>query len=256
MSTALSQYLVHKFGGTSLQTPERIETARDLVLAESDDSRPVVIVSALGGVTDELLRVIDASLEADITARDIVTALKARHIDAAEKLVSGLRLSDLVAELKQIWYELDDRLDAVLQSSHCSPEARASILTGGERLSAAIMASAFCAADHEAFVLDARTCIRTDDQFEEGHVDFDLSNELIREAVAATSQQIIIVPGFTGATGDGWTTMLGRSGSDYSATIIAGALGAEKVIIWTDVPGVMSADPRLVPTAFTLPALS
>ncbi|MEX0748103.1 MAG: bifunctional aspartate kinase/homoserine dehydrogenase I, partial [Rhodothermales bacterium] len=127
----------------------------------------------------------------------------------------------------------------------------------GERVSAPSAAAAFGAAGHDAAAFDARNFIRTDASFGEANVLFEETNQLIRDTFRDVPEtQIAVVTGFIAATDRGVATTLGRSGSDYTATILGGALRSEQVIIWTDVDGVLSADPRLVPEAFSLPQLS
>ena len=250
-------YLVHKFGGTSLQTPERIEHARDLVLSAKEPARHVVVVSALGGVTDDLLMAIEAARSRSRNYRTGITSLRERHAETAAAVAPEAALESIREEMDIVWQEVEDLLDGMFLLGESTDRARAALLSAGERLSAPIMVVAFQSAGHLAVTVDARSIIRTDDQYGEAAVDYEKTGELVRAALQSIAAgTVVVVPGFTGATAGGETTTLGRSGSDYTATILAGALDARKVVIWTDVNGVLSADPRLVPTAFTLPFLS
>lgn len=161
------------------------------------------------------------------------------------------------AELDLRWRELGELLDGVSLLRECTLRTRDAIIGMGERASAPLVAAAFRAAGLDATVLDATQLIRTDSSFGEANVLFDETNALIQQAFESIPpDQIAVVTGFIASTDRGVLTTLGRSGSDYTATIVAGALHAERVIIWTDVDGVLSADPRLVPEAFPLSTLS
>ena len=134
---------------------------------------------------------------------------------------------------------------------------RDAIVSAGERAAVPLVAAAFRQAGHEAVALDAVSFVRTDDTFGEAAVDFETTGRLVRAALAdVPAEAVAVVTGFVASTEDGVTTTLGRSGSDYTATILAGALDAAECVIWTDVDGVLSADPRVVPEAFSLARLS
>jgi len=257
MSQANAPFLVYKFGGTSLQNPERILHARDLILAEKEPARQIVVVSALGGVTDDLLDAVEVARSRSKDYQTGIRTLRKRHSETAASVSPEATLQLLLDEMDIVWQEVEDLLDGIFLLGESTERTSAALISAGERLSAPIMAAAFEAAGHTAVTVDARSIIRTDDQYSEAAVEFEKTEELVRAALKnIPAETVVIVPGFTGSTAQGETTTLGRSGSDYTATILAGALGAQKVVIWTDVDGVLSADPRLVPTAFTLPYLS
>lgn len=245
---------VSKFGGTSVATPERIRRVVDLVAA--GEGRRVVVVSALGGTTDDLLDALDAALARSGHA-DAVEAVRQRHEAAADDLAAPADRAALQATLDARLGELAELLDGVSLLREATPRTRDAVIATGERLSAPIVAAAFRAAGHEATALDAADLIRTDGQFGNATVDMDTTRRLTREAIEALpAGHIAVVTGFIGSTATGVTTTLGRSGSDYTATILAGALDASECVIWTDVAGVYTADPRLVPEAVPLPRLS
>ncbi len=248
---------VHKFGGTSVATADRIRRVVQLVQAEPETIRRVVVVSALGGVTDQLLSCIDAALARTGAHRTTIEVLRQRHREVLEALVPSEERPALDVQLDAHWQALTELLDGLYLLRECTPRTRDAIISFGERLAAPLVAAAFRAAGSPAIALEATELIRTDDTFGEANVNFAVTNRLIRERFAAIPEdQIVVVTGFIGSTEEGVTTTLGRSGSDYTATILGAALEAEQVIIWTDVDGVMSADPRLVPEAFVLPHLS
>ncbi len=247
---------VYKFGGTSVATAERIRRVVSLVRAEPDVRR-VVVVSALGGVTDELLAAVEAAMARTGQHKAILEALWQRHVAATEELAAEEEREALLAHIASIRRDLGELLDGVYLLRECTLRTRDAVIGMGERLSAPVIAAAFRAEGLDAAAHDARQFIRTDDAFGEAAVRFEETGKLVRDYFAAfPPAQIAVVTGFIAATERGVTTTLGRSGSDYTATILAGALHAERVVIWTDVDGVLSADPRLVPDAFTLPELS
>ncbi|MEO0557037.1 MAG: bifunctional aspartate kinase/homoserine dehydrogenase I [Bacteroidota bacterium] len=251
-----SSPLVAKFGGTSVATPERIRRVVDLVIASPTEGRRVVVVSALAGVTDDLLDALDAALDRTGHAEH-VKAIRQRHADALADLVDDSDREAVRRQLEARVDELAELLDGVSLLREVTPRTRDAVIGMGERMSVPLVAAAFRAAGRDALGLEATAFIRTDDRFGDASVDFETTGQLVRETFAAMpKEQIAVVTGFIGSTESGVTTTLGRSGSDYTATILAEALGASACIIWTDVAGVFTADPRLVPEAVPLACLS
>ncbi len=249
----MASYVVYKFGGSSVATPERMRHVMSLIRAMPPHARKVVVISALGGVTDTLLGMIDKALKRSDAYISLLEDMQARHEHMAEALVPALEREALQRIFEQRFHALRELLDGVFLLRECTPRSRDAIISTGERLSVPILAAALRGLGLPARMLDATTLIRTDDQFGHARVDFDVTETLIRQAFQAIPpEEIAVVTGFIGATEEGVITTLGRSGSDYTATILGAALEAEKVVIWTDVPGVLSADPRLVSSAFPL----
>ncbi len=248
---------VFKFGGTSLQTASRIRRIVEFVRTGKGDFQRIVVVSALGGVTDALIAAIGDALKRTKNHRRLVDALRVRHAEVARELAPDHEFGDLEKQLDACWRELTDLLDGVGLLGECTPRTRDAILSVGERACAPLVASAFMDAGEDAVAVDARSLIRTDNAYGEANVHFDETARLVAAALAnLPPRRIVVVTGFIAASEDGETTTLGRSGSDYTASIIGRALRAERVEIWTDVDGVLSADPRDVPEAFTLSRLS
>ena len=248
---------VHKFGGTSVQTADRISRAVDLVLHDENEGLKVVVVSALGGVTDQLIAAVDEALARSGKHNEILERLWERHNQALDELVPLEERDQIAEELEARWTDLGELLDGVYLLRECTSRTRDAVIGMGERLSTPLTAGAFRSAGYDAVAIDARSIIRTDASFGEANVIFDETTALIQEAFEKIPDtSIAVVTGFIASTVRGVATTLGRSGSDYTATILGGALKAEQVIIWTDVDGVLSADPRLVPDAFALPQLS
>lgn len=256
-STSPAPIHVHKFGGTSVATPERIREVVRLVRQEPGAAQRVVVVSALGGVTDTLIGAIEAASKRTGEHEAIIEQLRERHEAALEALVRPEEQDALREATEARWQEVSELLDGIYLLRECTPRSRDAVIGMGERLSAPLVAAAFRAAGEEAVDLDARRFIRTDAAFGEANVLFGETRALVQQQFSdVRASQVAVVTGFVASTSDGVTTTLGRSGSDYTATILARALDAERVVIWTDVDGVLSADPRLVPDAFPLERLS
>lgn len=241
---------VLKFGGTSVATSESINKVVDIVAKARDRSRLVVVVSALGGVTNTLLRIAAVASTRDETWQDDLDDVQARHLQTVEELELDADGQRAVSEIIETRFgELHELLRGVFLLRECSPRIQDAIVAYGERLSSHIVAAALNRSGVEAEPCDARKLIVTDATFGQAQVDFDVSFPRIKNQVE-TSDAVQVVTGFTGATPEGQTTTLGRGGSDYTAALIGAALNADAVELWTDVSGVMTSDPRVVPQAF------
>lgn len=249
--------VVHKFGGTSLGDAERILRAADLLQAAAATAAVVGVASAMGGVTDILLAAArDAEKGKLAAARKAVVTLKRRHEDAAAEIAraTGSPLLYDAAALS----ELETVLSGVALLRERSPRVVDLISSFGERLSAPLLAMALQAAGTPASAVDARTMLVTDDRHGTATCDRKKSDPKIRRLLLPLLKRKIvpIVTGFIARTSKGETTTLGRSGSDTTAALLGAALEAAEVVIWTDVDGVLSADPRIVPEAHLLRRLS
>jgi aspartokinase/homoserine dehydrogenase 1 len=243
---------VLKFGGTSVSAADGVDVIRKQVEAWLPRSRPVVVVSAFAGTTDSLLGAARAAASGTLEGR--MEQIREAQRAAALRVLGGERAS-VLDELEAHLDALARILGAIGALGECPPKTLDSVLSFGERMSAAVVAAALAQRGVDAQACDARRFIVTDDRFGEARVDFAATGAAARaffESVASVQ----IVTGFIGATPKGETTTLGRGASDSTAAILGAVLGAEAVEIWTDVPGVMSADPRDVPGAFPLPHLS
>jgi len=242
--------IVMKFGGTSLADRERLERMASLVVVAR---RPVaVVVSAMGGTTDRLLRAGRAAAAGDeATARDEIAHVEQAHLEACDGPELRRLVSDRADELRSLLHGV-----ALLQEQ--TPRSRALLASFGERLSAPIAAAAIRAAGREAEWVDAREFVRTDGRYEAARVDAEATRRLGRERLLPVleARKVPVITGFLGSTSDGVTTVLGRSGSDYTAALVGAVLDVEEVVIWTDVDGILTADPRVVPEARTLERVS
>ncbi len=251
---------VLKFGGSSLATPERIQDVARIVLDEARSEPLVIVVSAFQGVTNQLLDAANLSERGDASAERVYEKIAARHRAAVATLLGRRRGAPILAKVDALLAELHDALHGIRLLGHCPPRALDVTASFGERLSALIIA-AYLDRNHPARYVDAREFVVTDDQFTEANVMFTRTNRAARRIFARPSRSgprsvIPVVTGFIGATVDGRTTTIGRNGSDYTAAIVGGALGASVIEIWTDVDGVLSADPKAVSSAFVLPQIT
>ncbi len=247
---------VLKFGGTSVGTPESIKTVIAIVNQALEEEKVLVVVSAFGGITDQLIQLSEMAASGSEAYKELYATLEKRHIEAIQQLIHARRQSGVIAETKYILNELDDILHGVFLVKELSLKMKDFILSFGERLSAQIIAEAFKETGIDARYTDSRKLIVTDRQFGNAQVKFDQTNEQIKNYFLAAQGELHIVPGFVGRSPQNETTTLGRGGSDYTAAILAAAIGVNTLEIWTDVNGMMTADPRKVNKAFTIPEIS
>ncbi len=253
MSDATRRPAVLKFGGTSVGKPDNLRRALRIVWEGRKHEPVVVVVSALSGVTDQLVEALAAAAQGQETAPAFLDRLFVRHRDLLTAVGGGgAESATLEAELER----LRRLLRAVATLHEVTPRAQAAVMSAGERLSAPIFAAGLRALGQDARAVDAAGLIVTDASFAEATVDLPATAAAVTHLLVPVGDPLPVVTGFIGATRDGITTLLGRGGSDYSAAILGHALGADRVEIWTDVDGVMTADPRHVPEARTVSELS
>ncbi len=237
-----------------MATPARIRSVIE-ILKPYLSGEVAVVFSAFGGVTDDLIHISKLALEGNQQYKQKADQLEKRHLDAVRELLIIQKQSSILAQVKIKMNELEDVLHGVYLVKERTPRTLDYIMSFGERLSAYIISEAMKDQGIAAEYLDARTVIRTDNHFGHAKVDFEITNKLIIDHFTH-HPDVQIITGFVGTANTGETTTLGRSGSDYTAAIFAGALRAKGLEIWTDVDGMMTADPRLVKKAFTVPQMS
>ncbi|HEX8039056.1 MAG TPA: bifunctional aspartate kinase/homoserine dehydrogenase I [Chryseosolibacter sp.] len=245
---------VLKFGGSSVATPARVRSVIEIIKPYLA-GKVAVVFSAFGGVTDELIEISKMALEGNEQYSRRADLLEKRHLDAVRELISIQKQSTILAQVKIKMNELEDVLHGVYLVKERTPRTLDYIMSFGERLSAYIIAESMLDQGIPAAYLDARSVIFTDNQFGHAKVDFDITNKRIADYFVS-HREVQIITGFIATADTGETTTLGRSGSDYTAAIFAAALRATDLEIWTDVNGMMTADPRLVKKAFTVPQMS
>ncbi len=246
---------VLKFGGSSVATSERLLKVAEIIADSASDGPIVVVVSALGGVTDDLIAAATAAAQGDGQHPQLVAAIAQRHREAALAVSSVAEADATRAAIDTVVAELGSLLQGTSLVRECTPHTLDGVLSCGERMSVELLAASLRQRGVDAEPCDARRLVVTDDSFGNARVDMDATFTRVRDHFAA-ERPLQVVTGFIAASPDGHTTTLGRGGSDYTAALLGAALGAECVEIWTDVDGVLSADPRTVPDAFSLPALS
>jgi aspartate kinase len=251
--------IVMKFGGSSVADAKRILAVRAIV-ADRRDRMPTVVVSALAGVTDLLQEAIDAarSGERELLER-LLSDIERRHRWALTGAVEDQkRLHHLSLEVDGMFESLRQRIRSIRILREGTPRATDAVLAFGEMLSARIITGVFQDSGLPARLVDSRELIITDERFGEAEPDLPAvrrnAESKLKPLIA--EREIPVLGGYIGATGSGDTTTLGRGGSDTSAAVLGAAMDAEEIQIWSDVDGLMSADPTLVPGARTLPRIT
>ena len=247
-----------KFGGTSLGSADRIKDAAHVV-ASSCESDPIVVLSAMGGVTDLLLDAGEKAIRgADPEVAETLTTLRTKHESVVSVLIEDAgKAADLLSDLEPLWEEMQKVLTGVLLLRELSTRSRDLVGSFGERLIVPIFAAYLNQIDVQAEAVDARRLIVTKDEADFALVDFDETKLRCREVVEIVGRGVVpILTGFICATPEGITTTLGRGGSDYSASVVGYSVNADEIQIWTDVDGVMTADPRIVSSARVLRQIS
>ncbi len=252
--------IVVKFGGTSVGDAQRVANAIDIV-AERKDRKPIVVVSALAGVTNDLVAASEAARECNIDrVNEIIAAVRQRHEDVAMRLVQQ-KFDFFESFIKQLDKQID-QIHTILRGiallGEITARAKDKVMAIGEKLSSVLFAYSMMMRALPGEHIDSEEVLITDSRFGE-------ANPLMEETRAAARRVLLpliernlipVMGGFIGRTRDGATTTLGRGGSDYSAAIVGAAVGAEEIQIWTDVDGMMTSDPRLIASARMIDRIS
>ncbi|HJT88841.1 MAG TPA: aspartate kinase [Bryobacteraceae bacterium] len=245
----MKDLLVMKFGGTSMGSAERIRAAARLVSAEKGQRPVVVVVSAMSRITDLLLDTMRHAEAGDRAGMDAdLAALRARHEDACRELLPEARHAAVLAAAHAVIAEFERIVNGMAMLNERPPRSVDEGLAAGERLSALLLAEFLNAEGIPAAAVNAWDVVVTDAVFGNASPLMEPTRQKARAQLLPLLREgrAPVVTGFNGATADGRPTTLGRGGSDFSASILAAALDAAEVWIWTDVDGIMSADPRLV----------
>ncbi|MFZ5939793.1 MAG: bifunctional aspartate kinase/homoserine dehydrogenase I [Bacteroidota bacterium] len=240
---------VLKFGGTSVANAENIAIVRGIVEKQSPGT--VIVVSALGGITDQIIRTARSAMDRNKGYRKEMDLIRDRHHEVLSALLEGDTLRATRQEVDSMLHDLEDLLHGVCLLQDLSDKTMDLLLSFGERLSATIISRYISSARY----FDSRELIRTDSGFGRARVDFPATNQQIRDTLQGLDY-FALLPGFIASDAEGRTTTLGRGGSDYTAAIVAAALEADILEIWTDVDGFMTADPGKVPKAYPVDCLS
>ncbi len=244
-----------KFGGSSLADGERIKAVTEIVAQAGREGRVGVVLSAMKDVTDLLIAAARRAEEGSEGYKEVLERVRGQHYTAIRLLFPPADQAAVITPLQLMFNELEEILHGVELLRECSPRTMDLVMSFGERLSCVLVSAYMRQRGLAAEIVDAREMVVTDDRFGSAAVNFPKSYARI-EARLSGCQGIPVIPGFLGSTEKGVTTTLGRNGSDYTASIIGAAVSADLIDIWTDVDGVLSADPRLVPDTFVIPSLS
>jgi len=244
-----------KFGGTSVGSVASIQTLLNILKNEAKTEKPVVVLSAMSGVTNLLVSMAEgAAVGNEFTAQ--LAELERRHFDVIKSLLDIQHQNPAFTRLKIHFNHLEDLLQGVLTLKELTPKTRDLVLSYGERCSTLMVSKIAAQYFPEAIFVDASELIKTDSAFGQAKVNMELTEQLIRGFQKENSDKMLFVTGFIAGNDAGQITTLGRGGSDYTAAIFGSALNAQEIQIWTDVNGMMTADPRLVKKAFSLPELT
>lgn len=244
-----------KFGGTSVGSAEGIRTLISILKKGDQEEYPVVVLSAMSGVTNLLQSMAEKALAVEEYSAEL-KAIEEKHFEVVRLLLPASAQNPVFTRLKIYFNELEDILQSVYNLRELSPQTKDLILSFGERCST-FMISHIAKQDFaNALAVEGAELIKTDSNFGQAKVDTELTEMLIRDFKEANQGKLLFVTGFIASNTEGRMTTLGRGGSDFTAAIWGSALNADQIEIWTDVDGMLTADPRIVEKAFSLPELS
>jgi len=245
-----------KFGGTSVGSVESIQSLLQIIRQEIQSSgNPVIILSAMGGITNLLGSMAEKAANGQSYEQEL-KLLEARHFDVIKAFIDPQRQNPMFTRLKLLFNDLEDILQGVQSLSELTARTRDLILSYGERCSTFMLSKIAEESIPQALYTDASLLIKTDSTFGQAKVNNELSEMLIQSFYNENPGKVLFVTGFIASNTEGKVTTLGRGGSDYTASIFAAALRADEIQIWTDVNGMLTADPRIVKEAFPLTELS
>jgi len=247
---------VLKFGGSSVANAENINKVVGIIKTKNDGTKTIVVVSALGGITDLLLKTAALAEVNDESYKTILKEIEDKHLGTVQELIPVQQQSSVLSLVKKICNEVEDICNGIFLLRELSTRTKDRIVSYGELLSSQIITAKLIAAGLPAAWKDARELIVTDSNYGMAAVDFTSTNKKTAAFFDSSASSLFIVPGFIAADKNGITSTLGRGGSDYTAAILAAALNASVLEIWTDVSGMMTADPRLVTNIKHIPQIS
>jgi len=243
---------VIKFGGSSVGSSDALRKVLAIIQSKIDSERLVVVVSALRSVTDQLIEMSTLASEGDDSYRELLVSIEKRHFEIINELFPANSRSDIITDYKLTVNELEDVLQGVFLIRELTAKTLDFILGFGERFSAMILAALLNHHKINSLFTDARKLIKTDENFGSARVLTAPTFQNIRNYLDQNGQEVIVVTGFISSTEKNESTTLGRGGSDYTASLFGAALQADAIEIWTDVDGLMTADPRKVKSAFSV----
>ena len=246
---------VLKFGGTSVADADQIRKVKDIIAAASGE-RIFVVVSALGGVTDLLIHAAELASARDESYVDQAREIEKRHLSTIKALLPITAQSGILSKVKTELNTLDTLLEGAYLIGETTPRLLDRIVSYGELLSSYIISEYLISEGLDARLKDGRELIITDENYGKANVNHAISEKMCRTYFSNSTEQITLIPGFVASSENGNSTTLGRGGSDFSAAMIAGALKADSLEIWTDVSGMYTANPKLVKQAKAITHIS
>jgi aspartokinase/homoserine dehydrogenase 1 len=247
--TNYSDMKVLKFGGTSVANSENINKTIAIVKHAIEKERSIVVVSALGGTTDKLIDAVKSAAIGNLEYKEVLKTVENRHLETVRELIPVENQSAILSLIKNKCNELEAICEGAFLLQEASLRTLDNIMSYGELMSSLIISARLNALNIKHQWIDARQLIKTNASYGNAAVDNTLTNKFIQDYFSQNDATLYLVPGFIASDANGITTTLGRGGSDYTAAIIAAALEAQSLEIWTDVSGMMTADPRLVSNA-------
>ncbi|MEA1784902.1 bifunctional aspartate kinase/homoserine dehydrogenase I [Arenibacter sp. GZD96] len=246
---------VLKFGGTSVANSKNIGLVKDIIVRTEAD-KIIIVVSALGGITDLLLSAAKLAAEQDAAYKNVLQQIEERHLQTVKELIPITHQSSLLSKVKSELNTLETLIEGAFLIGETTPKLLDKIVSYGELLSSLIISEYLVAQQIDAEHKDSRSFIKTNEAFGKAAVNFELTRQNCIQQLGGASKKVLVMGGFIASSTTGNSTTLGRGGSDYSAAIIAGALEAEMLEIWTDVSGMYTANPKLVKQAIVIPHIS
>ncbi len=252
--------LVMKFGGSSMANAPRMKSAARTIQRFSRENRIIVVASAMNDTTDMLMKMGELA-QGGATGRpkNILSKLQRLHLKTAQQVSQRGTIKETIAKIRQLNHELERTVEGISHLRELTPRSRDYLLSFGERLSTPLLTAAMQSEGLRARALTGSEAgITTDDNFGEARPLIEVSYHQIRQRLEPiiNRKEIPVVAGYVASTVDGSITTLGRGGSDYTASLLGAGLGVDEIWIWTDVDGLMTADPRIVKDAVVLPSIS
>ena len=250
---------VLKFGGTSVGSWVALRHVLDIVTIDVESgSMPVVVCSALSGITNKLVEVANLAKQHNIKYRDLVKDIECSHMNIIDALIDIKYQGVIAGKIKLLINQLEDVLQGVYLLNELSLKTEALVLSFGEQMSCQIITKYFKQNQINARYIDARQLIITDNNYVNALVNFEKTNNNLKSFANSLSSEryIPVITGFISSTETNDTTILGRGGSDYTASIIGAGINADVIEIWTDVDGIMTTDPKQVKHAYSIPDMS
>ncbi|MGE8379911.1 MAG: aspartate kinase, partial [Sphingobacterium sp.] len=247
---------VLKFGGTSVGTVESLKAVLSIVKKSYDaKEKPLVVLSAMSGVTNLLTQLAEDAAEGK-SFSDGLKSLEDKHFAVVKELLAVKFQNPVFTKLKLFFNEIEDLLQGIFALRELSNQSKDLILSYGERCSNYMVSKVMEQYIPESLFIDASHYVKTDSNFGNAHLNEALTEQLVKSMYITHGDKLLFVTGFIGSNENGRITTLGRGGSDYTAAIFGSILDATAIEIWTDVNGMLTADPRIVKKAFSLPVLS